>query len=129
VKVVDASVLIPALGGAEDGGAARELLAGELLAAPEVIDLEVASAFRRAVRSGAVDGEEARRALFDLSRLPLARASHTPLLSRIWELRDNLSAYDAAYVALAELIAAPLVTSDGAFMRAPGIRCEIDLVA
>lgn len=127
--VVDASVLVPALGDdGEDGRGARARLRGERLAAPEVVDLEVASAVRRHVRSGRVDPGRGLRALGDLARMPLARAPHRPLLERIWALGDALTAYDAAYVALAEALGAALVTADGGLARAPGIRCEVRLL-
>ena len=71
--------------------------------------------------------ERAVQALVDLAVMPVVRVSHTPFLSRIWDLRDNLTCYDAAYVALAETMEAPLVTADARLSRAPGIRCEVVL--
>jgi predicted nucleic acid-binding protein len=128
VIVVDASVIAPALGDdGPDGERARLRLASEELVAPELIDLEVASAWRRAARSGKLSGQRAEQALADLLDLPLARAPHQPLMSRIWELRDNLTAYDAAYVALAEALGGPLLTADEPLSRAVGTRCEIIL--
>lgn len=127
--VVDASVLVPALGDdADDGRRARDRLRGERLAAPEVVDLEVASALRRHVRAGRVDRERGLRALGDLARMPLARAPHRPLLARIWALGDVLTPYDAAYVALAEALGATLVTADRALARAHGLRCDVTLL-
>ena len=94
--VVDASVLAPALGDDDaDGEAARARLRGEDLAAPEIIDLEVTSVWRRTP----ADERRASLALADLADLPLRRAPHLPLLARCWELRHNLTSYDAAYVA------------------------------
>lgn len=124
--VVDASVLASALGDdGVDGARARGRLAGERLFAPEIVDLEVASVWRRAVGAKRLDPRRALQALADLKALPLARAAHLPLIARIWQLRENLTTYDAAYVALAEAIPAPLVTADQRLARAPGLDCEI----
>lgn len=126
--VVDASVVAPAL--ADDGGdgdRARDHLRGERLIAPALIDLEVLSVVRRAARSGRLADRRARQALDDLAALALRRAPHLPLLPRIWELGENLSAYDAAYVALAEAVGADLLTADGRLHRAPGLRCNVVL--
>jgi len=129
VIVVDASVLAPALGDdGADGQRARHRLASERLFAPEIVDLEVGSVWRRAVRARRLDPRRALQALADLRALPLARAPHLPLMARVWELRDNLTPYDAAYVALAEAIPAPLVTADQRLAAAPGIGCEIALL-
>ncbi len=128
--VVDASVVASALGDdGADGDHARASLAGERLFAPELIDLEVASTWRRALRAGRLSNERALRALADLAALPLARAPHRPLMARIWELRDNLTTYDAAYVALAEALEARLLTADRGLTRAPGVRCEVTLLS
>ena len=103
--VVDASVLATALGDdGPDGDLARARLRGERLSAPELVDLEVASVLRRQVRGGEVDIRRAALALADLAALPLRRAPHRRLLARCWELRDNLTVYDASYVALAEAL-------------------------
>lgn len=127
--VVDASVLASALGDdGEDGHSARDELADARLFAPELIDLEVASVWRRAARGGRLEEQRTRQALADLASFPLARAPHQPLMGRIWELRDNLTPYDAAYVALAEALEAPLLTADRGLTRAPGPRCEIRLL-
>jgi predicted nucleic acid-binding protein len=129
VLVVDASVVVAAL--ADDGpngDQARARLRGERLAAPELVDLEVASVLRRQVRTGAVDQRRAALALNDLTALPLRRAPHRVLVSRCWELRDNLTIYDAAYVALAEMLAADLLTGDTRLANAPRIRCRIEVL-
>lgn len=124
--VVDASVLAPALADDNaDGDRARRRLRGEQLVAPELVDLEVVSTLRRAARAKRLDERRSAQALTDLAALPLRRVSHLPLLGRVWELRDNLSAYDASYVALAEALNAILVTADGRIKRATGINCEI----
>lgn len=127
--VVDASVLATALADdAEDGRRARARLAGETIAAPELIDLEVLSVFRRLVRVGGLTDDRAGSARADLVALPLRRAPHRHLLDRCWELRDNVTVHDAAYVALAEALECALLTSDGPLSRAPGLRCAIEVV-
>lgn len=127
--VVDASALAPALADdGPDGDAARERLRGQALVAPELIDLETASVIRRRLRSGHLDLRRAELALTDLVELPLRRAPHRPLLARCWELRQNLTVYDAAYVALAELLDVVLLTADGRLARTPGLRCQLALL-
>jgi predicted nucleic acid-binding protein len=122
-------VLATALGDdGPDGDTARARLRGEDLAAPELIDLEIVSVLRSQLAAGAVDPRRAALALKDLVDLPLHRAQHRPLLARCWELRDNLSAYDAAYVALAEALDTVLLTADEHLARAPGVTCSIELV-
>lgn len=127
--VVDASVLAPALADdGPDGDRARARLREQRLAAPCLVDLEVTSVLRGAVAGGRLPVRRARQALADLVALPLERAPHTPLLERIWELRENVTPYDAAYVALAEAIEATLVTADGRVSRASGVRCEVEVL-
>jgi predicted nucleic acid-binding protein len=130
VLVVDASVLAPALADdGPDGDAARARLRGQSLAAPELIDLETTSVIRGRSRAGHLDVRRAGLALTDLVDLPLRRAPHRPLLARCWELRENLTVYDAAYVALAEVLDVVLLTADARLANAPGPRCEIELLA
>lgn len=127
--VVDASVVAPALGDdGGDGDTARARMSGEELAAPELLDLEVASVLRGRLRAGALDERRARLALADLSDLRVERAARGPLLARCWELRENLTVYDAAYVALAEALGATLLTGDGRLAKAPGPRCRIEVL-
>jgi predicted nucleic acid-binding protein len=130
VIVVDASVLAPAL--AYDipaGDATRKRLAGEEhLFAPEIVDLELAAVWRSALRAGRLGEARSQQALDDLAALRLVRIAHQPLMPRIWELRHNLTPYDAAYVALAEALDATLLTADGRSTRAPSLRCEIELL-
>ncbi len=92
------------------------------------LDIEVAGALRRGVRRGALEAARGTEALEDLSELAVVRYPHGPLLARIWALRDRLSAYDAAYVALAERLGAPLLTRDAPLARAGGHRARIELV-
>ncbi|HEY3952735.1 MAG TPA: type II toxin-antitoxin system VapC family toxin [Streptosporangiaceae bacterium] len=127
--VVDASVVAVALADdGHDGDLARSRLRGERLAAPELVDLETASVWRRQVREGFMDARRAALALADLAALPLRRASHRPLLSRCWELRENVTAYDASYVALAEVLGVTLLTGDYRLARATGPRCTIEVL-
>lgn len=127
--VVDASVLATALGDADvDGDRFRKRLRGESLSAPELIDLEVASALRRQSAAGLLDDRRAASALSDLIELPMRRVPHRHLLARCWELRDNLTVYDASYVALAEALELPLVTADRRLARAAGIGCAVEVL-
>jgi predicted nucleic acid-binding protein len=129
VIVADASILVTALGDdGPDGDRVRARLRGERVNAPEIVDLEIASVLRRQVRSGEMDLRRASLALTDLAAMPLRRASHKPLLARCWELRDNITPYDAAYVALAEAIEAILLTGDERLARAPGPRCRVEVL-
>ncbi|MGH9064889.1 MAG: type II toxin-antitoxin system VapC family toxin [Acidimicrobiales bacterium] len=128
--VVDASVLAPALGDdGVDGDQARSRLRGESLAAPELIDLEVSSVLRRLLLSGKLAARRGELAMADLVALPLRRVSHRLLLTRCWSLRANLTIYDASYVALAERLGAVLVTADTRLSEAPGLRCEVEVMA
>lgn len=127
--VVDASVLAVALGDdGADGSSARGAVADEVLAAPELVDLEVLSVWRRQVAAGKMTARHAALAVSDLAALPLRRMSHRLVLQRCWELRHTVTVYDAAYVALAEALAIPLLTADARLSRAAGLRCEIKLV-
>ena len=127
--VVDASIVATALADdGDDGDTARSRLRGESLSAPGLLDLEVVSVWRRAARAGRLERRRARQALTDLAELPLARAPHVPLLERIWELGDNLSPYDAAYIALAETLDATFLTADRRLARAPGIACNVEVL-
>ena len=127
--VVDASVLAPALADdGIDGDQARARLRDEALAAPELVDLEVLSVFRRLVRAGQLPVRRAELAMSDLLALPLRRISHRPLLKRCWSLRENLTTYDASYVALAETLGVVLVTSDARLSHAPDLRCGVEVL-
>lgn len=127
--VVDASVLAVALADdGADGDAARERLRGEELFAPELLDLEVLSVVRGQMSAGALDARRAELALSDLSAIPIKRAPQLSLLRRCWELRDNLTIYDASYVALAEALDVLLLTGDRRLARASGPRCAVELL-
>lgn len=127
--VVDASVIVTGLADdGDDGDRVRERLRGERLVAPHVIDLEVVSAWRRLLSAGHVDERRVTLALADLDALRLDRVAHGPLVARCWDLRHNLTVYDAAYVALAELLGADLLTADARLAAAPGIRCRVEVL-
>jgi len=95
---------------------------------PHLLDVEVVQGLRRLVRTGEVSASRATEAITDLNELDLHRHAHLDLLGRAWKLRDNLSAYDAMYVALAEAIDASIVTCDAALSKAPGRRATIELI-
>lgn len=102
--------------------------ASETLHAPHLIDVEVAQVLRRYAASGDTDPERCRAALMDFTDLPIIRYPHDFLLPRVWELRNNLTAYDAVYVALAEALDAPLVTRDRRLASTPGHAARIDVL-
>lgn len=128
--VIDASVVIEVLLQTNDGVVIGERLLNrrESLHAPHLIDVEVAQVLRRYVLRGELYPERARQALDVLAEFPLTRYAHEPLLGRMWALRDNLTAYDAAYVALAEGLRAPLMTRDRRLAAAPGTSGSFELV-
>jgi predicted nucleic acid-binding protein len=112
-----------------DGDRARARLHGETaLHAPELIDLEVMSVVRKELMRGSIDERRATIALKDLVEMPMVRYPHLPLAPRIWEMRSNLTPYDAAYVALAELLGAVFITADRALALVPGARCQIEVL-
>ena len=118
--VVDASVAIEVLLQTPAGRdlTPRLLDSNETLHAPHLIDAEVAQV-RRFVIAGEMSGERGAEALVDLAELPLVRYPHDVFLTRVWELRHNLTAYDALYVALAEALEAPLLTRDRRLAAVP----------
>jgi len=128
--VVDASVIASALADdGEDGDRARGRLRGERLCAPEIVDLEVTSALRRLHGAGDLDERRAALALNDLMDLDLRRVGARRLLPRVWELRHTVTPYDAAYVALAEVLGTVLITVDRRLGTATGPRCVIEFLA
>jgi predicted nucleic acid-binding protein len=127
--VVDASILVTALADdGPDGDRFRGRLAGERLAAPHLIDLEVISAWRRLAAAGRLDDRRAAFARADLQALPVRRVDHRPLVERCWALRATMTSYDAVYVALAELMDAPLLTADAKLATSPGPTCHIEVL-
>jgi predicted nucleic acid-binding protein len=126
--VLDASVAVTAL--TEPDSAAAELLADSdaVFLVPSIFDVEVLSALRGLVRGGKYDRDAADELVADLVVLPVERWHMSPLLPRIWQLRDNLTPYDAAYVALAELTGTVLLTGDERITAAPATRCEIRII-
>ena len=119
--VVDALAAVELLLGTALGSAVAERIfdPAESLHAPELLDLEIARVLRRYERARIIDAARAEAALRDLADLPIERYSHRLLLPRAWELRVNLTIYDAVYIALAELLDAPLLTGDAALADAP----------
>lgn len=128
--VVDASAVLDLLLQTADAAQVESRLfeAPEALHAPHLLDLEVAQVLRRYERAGQLTGERGEEALADYGALPIRRYPHTLLLERIWQLRANLTAYDGAYVALAEALGAPVVTRDKRLAAARGHRAVIELV-
>jgi predicted nucleic acid-binding protein len=126
--VLDASVAVTAL--TEPGTPAADLLVTDdaVFQVPSIFDAEVLSALRGLVRGMKFDPAAAADLVADLMVLPVDRWHMSPLLPRMWELRDNLTPYDAAYVALAELTGAILVTGDERITAAPGTRCDIQII-
>ena len=128
--VVDASVLLELLLRTPSARTAegRLFASRETLHATHLLDLEVAQVLRRYAASGAVPAERGAMALADLADFPVRRYAHYVFLPRIWELRANLTAYDAAYVALAEALDTRLLTRDGRLARAQGHHARIELL-
>jgi predicted nucleic acid-binding protein len=128
--VVDASALLEFLLQTSLGARVEARLFGEEdeLHAPHLLDVEIAQGLRRLVRTGEVSSGRAEEAIADLTDLDLHRHAHLDLLDRAWKLRDNISAYDAMYVALAEAIEAPIITCDSPLAKAPGHRARIEVI-
>jgi predicted nucleic acid-binding protein len=130
VIVLDASVAIEVLLNTPAGIqiAERFFDPDETIHAPHLLDIEVAQVLRRYARTGELDTARGLQALQDLIDFPLTRYPHDLFLVRIWELRHNVTAYDAAYIALAEALGALLLTRDAALASAPGNRARIELI-
>jgi len=131
--VVDASALCELILGRPAGAAVGEHLVRHAFAlhAPHLVDVEVLSALRRLVASGEASADRAGEAIADLQDLPIERYRHDILAPRIWQLRENLTAYDACYVALAEGLAdrpVPLLTADGRLARAMSSHSEVPVL-
>jgi len=130
VIVVDASALLEALLRTPAAAAveSRLLAPAESLHAPHLIDVEVTQVIRRYAATGEISADQGRDALVDLVEFPLRRYPHGFLLSRAWQLRNNLTAYDAVYVALAEALDAPLLTRDQRLALAAGHHARVELI-
>ncbi len=126
--VVDASAVVAALvDDGPDGRWAASVLARDALAAPHLMPVEAANILRRAVLGGDLSADTAALAHDDLVRLRVDMFPYEPHAGRVWQLRENLTAYDAWYVALAESLDVPLVTLDRRIARAHGPRCSVRL--
>jgi predicted nucleic acid-binding protein len=130
VIVLDASAVVELLLGTDNGRQIADRIADPDLSlhVPHLIDVEVTQALRRYARDGVLNAAIASTAVDELRELDLMRHSHEPLLGRVWQLRHNLTAYDAVYVALAEALDAHLVTCDAGLARAPGMAARTELV-
>ena len=128
--IVDASVILELLLSTSSSVEIQKRLFNqkETLHAPHLLDLEVAQVLRRYVVSREMTPERAREALSDFLDIPIRRYPHDLLLDRIWELRSNMTAYDAAYVVLAELLEAPLITRDKKLSTAAEHHAQIELI-
>jgi predicted nucleic acid-binding protein len=128
--VIDASALLEILlqTGRAERLMERALVVSERLHAPHLLDIEVAHVLRRLVQRKEITAARADEAFGDLSQLVIERHGHEGLLPRVWQLRDMLTAYDGAYVALAEALGAPLLTCDARLARAHGHAAAIELI-
>ena len=126
--VIDASAALEVLLRTDKGVRAFERMVqpGETLHAPHLIDVEIAQVLRRYALTGQVNATRCEQAIEDWRAFRVHRYPNEPLLDRLWALRDNLTAYDAAYVALAEAMDAPLLTSDSRIAKAPGHSAKIE---
>jgi predicted nucleic acid-binding protein len=128
--VVDASALYESIIETPHSAAIVRRIFGqnETLHAPHLIDLEIANTLRRYVLKRELSQDDADQAMGDLASIQLIRYPHTVLIARVWELRNNLTAYDASYVALSERLNAPLLTRDTALAAVRGHRARIELM-
>lgn len=128
--IVDASAVVEFLLGSPTGDAVGKRIADPAheVAAPCVLDVEVAQAIRRCFLAGIISEARAAKSIEHLAELNALRWPHQPLLPRIWALRHNLTAYDAAYIALAESLGATLLTCDRAMAHSDGINCDVELI-
>ncbi len=130
MSVLDASAVVELLLNTKTGRVVAERLADPAidLHAPHLLDVEVTQVLRRYVRDGTLTPREAAATLVDLRALDIERYGHEALLDRVWALRENLTAYDAVYVALAEALGTTLLTCDRRLARAPGMARRVVLV-
>ncbi len=128
--VLDASAVVALLLSTEVGRRVADAISSPTVSlhAPQLLDIEVAQALRRYVRQGAITAGRGFTGVETLGQLGIIRYGHSELLSRIWALRENLTAYDATYVALAEALDAPLLTLDTHLASAPGHEARVRLV-
>jgi predicted nucleic acid-binding protein len=128
VLVVDTSAVLAALAGDEPPAGLVARLAGDTdLHAPHLIDTEMLHALRHMTIAGQLSEERAADARTDFAELALTRYPHHPLSDRVWQLRHNLSAYDATFITLAELLDAPLITCDARLASAPGHQAHVEV--
>lgn len=128
--VVDASALLEVLLQRPAANDVERWLSrsDQTIHAPHLIDVEVAHVIRRFAMHGKIDGQRGRTLLADFSLMSIERYPHDPLLFRVWELRNNLSAYDAIYIALAEALSVPLITCDRRLANAAGHSAQIEVI-
>lgn len=126
--VLDASALVEVILRTPIGSAIEQRIvaSAETLHAPHLIDIETTHVLRRYVAKGSIDAKRGREAIDDVASLSLRRYGHAGLLPRVWEMRNNLTAYDAVYVALAQVLNAPLLTCDRRLAAAVGHRAQIE---
>ena len=127
--VLDASVVVELVLGTRVGARVRGRLLDPRISlhGPELLDLEVLNVLRRYVQAGRIAADRAEAAVRRLNELDLRRHRHGPMLPRIWSRRANLTACDAAYVALAEVLYGPLLTKDARLLRTPNLRVPVEL--
>lgn len=127
--VVDASVLAPVLADdGPDGHRFRIRLTNETVIGPDLLRIEVTSVVRRQLQAGRLTMDQASAAVADLVDFPIRVFPTAPFLARVWDLRHNLSPYDACYVALAETLDTSLLTADVRLANAPGIQCPVEVI-
>lgn len=128
--VIDASVLANVVG--DDGPAGQAaracMAAAAQVSAPDLIDVETVAVLRKRWLAGDLTARRFRSAVDDLLALPIDRFPTGPLMIRAYELRANVTAYDATYIALAQGLACTLLTADGRLARAPGTKCQVDVL-
>jgi predicted nucleic acid-binding protein len=128
VIVVDTSaVLSVLLGRPEVTGLAERVRSEGDLHAPHLLDVEFQHALRRLVLSGAISDDRAIDVRSDFADMTIVRYPHVPLADRMWELRHNMTAYDAAFVVLAEILEVPMITCDARLARAPAHRAAVEV--
>jgi predicted nucleic acid-binding protein len=125
--VVDTSAMVHVLLRRPANPRLLDRIASDEICAPHLIDLEFLHTLRRHVRRNAITLDQAADSRRDFAAMPLIRYAHSGIVNRIWELRDNLTAYDAAYIALAETIGCTLVTSDAKLSKASGHLAAVEV--